>query len=258
MLAGSQKEFMITNTNNIGKKAGPSIHPSDFAHELPDLSQYSLEDVVARFKDTEKRRDVSSEPRTEAEVLWPVRAAPRELLSSLNLAAQNLGVSRSVLTRCMSHQLVDWYANALGLQKLTGEYDNIYRSIKQQAYSTLRVQAENPPKFVFYESCEKEHTSISTIRWVSGVLSSTKAVLGMSAHDLLMIGLIWSLTTLANKDWDKQTVDKFFRPEVYNFETFLVDRKADIAALRMKYDYREKTHYNDNIFIKEDGQKYES
>lgn len=230
-----------------------SIRPDSFTDDQPDLSILSLEEVVARFKDTEKRRTIRSEPDNEAEVLWRLRSTPWELLSSLKVVSAKMGVSRSVLTKCMSRQLVDWYANSLGLESLSNEYNSIYENIKLQAYSTLRIQAENPASFSFLGPEEVAHTSLSTIRWAIGKLSDIKETLGVNEQDLFSLGLMWSLTTLENRDWDRRVVDKFFSPEVYNFETLIADRRADIVALRVKYEYRETTNYNDRIFVREKG-----
>lgn len=235
-----------------------SLRPTAFSDDLPDLSQLSLEDVVARFKDTEKRRRLDTEPENESEVRWRVRSAPCELLSSLRIVSGNLGVSTAILTKCMSHQLADWYANSLGLDRLSVEYHEVFRLIKAQTYSTLRWQAEHPAEFKFVGSVDVARTSVSTIKWVVARLSAVQDVVGVSVHNLFMMGLMWSLTTVAHREWDGNTVSRFFAPEVFNFETFVADRKVDVAALRMKFDNREKAHYNDHIFIGEGGQNYES
>ena len=97
-----------TTTPSTSSPISPvSIHPSSFTDDLPDLSILSLEEVIARFKDTEKRRNAKSEPENESEVFWHVRSAPGELMSSLRVVASHLGISRAVLTKCMSRQLVD-------------------------------------------------------------------------------------------------------------------------------------------------------
>jgi hypothetical protein len=146
------------------KTGGPSLRPTEFIHELPDISKYSLESVIAMFKDTEKKRNLKTEPDDQTEVRWRVRSAPAELLSSLRIAASHLNVSQSVLTKCMSHQIADWYGNALGLTSLAADYDDIYNQIKFQTYSTLRRQAENPAKFSFVGATDNAKTSVSTIQ----------------------------------------------------------------------------------------------
>ena len=67
-----------------------------------------------------------------------------------------------------------------------------------------------------------------------------------------MMGFVWGLTTLENRDWDRETIEKSFAPEVFNFETLVADRRADVLSLRTKYEYRESVGYNDHIFVKED------
>lgn len=221
-----------------------SLQPSTFTDDLPDLSKMSLEEVVARFKDTEKKRTLRVEPETEAEVFWGVRSAPVELMSSLKVVSVRLGVSRSVLTKCMSRQLVDWYMNSLGLESLKAEFDTIYTKIKLRGYSTLRIQAENPAKFDFTIPQEAIHTSISTIQWVITRLQDVGEIIGMSSTELLLSGMVWSLTTLENRDWDRRCIEKRFIPESCNLSTLVNDRLADVRALCAKYQYRESIGYN--------------
>ncbi len=234
--------------NTKPKTGGPSLRPTEFAHELPDISKYSLESVVAMFKDTEKKRNLKTEPDDQAEVHWRIRSSPRELLSSIRVVAAHLGVSRAVLTRCMSHQIADWLSNALGLDSLEREYTDIYNQIKLQAYSTLRIQAENPARFSFVGPKEATKTSISTIQWVVNKASQISEFLGLDVGDILTLGFLWSLTTLEHREWDENTIDRFFLPEVFNFETLVADRKVDVWALRMKYENRESTNYNSRIY----------
>src|SRR3990172_8744579 len=140
-----------------------SIHPSSFTDDLPDLSILPLEEVVARFKDVERKRNTKSEPDSEAEVFWAVRRAPVELVSSLKIVAAHLGVSRAVLTKCMSRHVVDWYSNSLKLNELTASFEDIYSKIKLRGYTTLRIQAENPAKFSYANQPEDVYVSLSVI-----------------------------------------------------------------------------------------------
>lgn len=216
-----------------------SLQPSTFTDDLPDLSKMSLEEVVARFKDVEKKRTVRSEPENEQEVPRSIRYAPVELISSIGVVSSRLGVSRAVLTKCMSRQLSDWYTNSLGLCRLVDEYHDVYSKIKLRAYTTLRIQAEHPARFSYACPTEQVHTSISTIRWVLAKLTDTKSVIGIGSTDLLLVGMVWSLTTLANREWDEASIDKYFMPEVDNLSILIRDRLVDVKALREKYIIRE-------------------
>ena len=236
---------MTTTPNTV------SIHPSSFSDEQPDLSKFSLEDVVSRFKDAEKKRNTKTEPENEAEVRWHLRSAPGELISSIRIVSAHLGVSRAVLTRCMSRHLIDWYINSLGLDSLSRDFDDIFDCIKKRAYSTLRYQAEHPAEFRLVGHIERCNTAISTISWVSGKLTDIHDLLGVDSGDLLTIGLMWSLTMLETRDLDNISVDKFFMPEVFNLETLIAERRIDVVALRMKYEHRELVNYSDHIFVKD-------
>ncbi len=216
-----------------------SVKPSSFADDRPDLSILSLEEVVARFKDVEKKRNINTTPEVEAEVPWMVRSAPVELVSSLKVVSARLGVARSVLTKCMSRQVMDWYSNSLGLDRLVTEYEGVYAKIKLRGYTTLRIQAENPSKFSYANQPEDTRTSLSTIRWVIGKLGDVRDIIGVKRVDLLLVGLAWSLTTLANREWDEVNIIRYFLPEANNISILIRDRLVDVKALREKYEIRE-------------------
>ncbi len=235
-------------TKSVPTSSSVSIHPASFSDELPDLSKMPLEEVVARFKDTEKRRSVKSEPENEAELLWPVRYAPVDLMSSLKVVAARLGISRRVLTKCMSRHLADWYTNSLELDALKAEYDTIYSKIKMKGYSTLRIQAENPAKHSYAVPTERADVSLSTIRWVIAKLMETKEVIGVNGTNLLLVGLAWSLTTLENSDWDRRSIERYYLPETTNLSVLIRDRLTDVRALYAKYNYREESGYNEVVY----------
>jgi hypothetical protein len=236
---------------------GPSLRPSDFVTEQPDLSKYTLDEVLSRFKETEKRRGLNTEPENEAEVRLHVHSAPRELISSIRVVAAHFGVSQSVLTKCMSRHLADWYANSLGMLQLASEYNEIYKLIKMQAYSTLRLQAENPAKFSLLSPADHTSTGVSTIRWVVARVRDANDVVHIDVMNLIMIGFMWSLTTIEHPEWDANAIKRFFVPEVYNFDAFVAERRIDVQSLQAKYKYREDINYNDHIYIREPMVSYD-
>lgn len=217
-----------------------SLQPSTFTDDLPDLSKMSLEEVVARFKDVEKKRTSGVEPESEREVFWAIRHAPVELVSSLNVASEHLNVTRAVLTKCMSRQVVDWYANTPALTELSISHREVYAKIKRRKYTVLRIQAENPPKFSFFQQPEPVKVSINTIRWVLAKLSTVQTVIGMSVTDLLLAGFCWSLTTLDDCDWDSESIKQSFQPEVENIAIILKCRAIDVRSLFTKFQMFEE------------------
>jgi hypothetical protein len=243
-------------TGTTPRVTGPSLRPSDFVTEQPDLSQCTLDEVLSRFKDTEKRRGLNTEPENEAEVRLHIHSAPRELISSIRVMAAHFGVSQAVLTKCMSRHLADWYANSLGMLQLASEYNEIYKLIKMQAYSTLRLQAENPAKFSLLSPADRTSTGISTIRWVIAKVRDANDVVHIDVMNLIMIGFMWSLTTAEHSEWDANAIRRFFVPEVYNFETFVAERRIDVRSLQAKYNHRESIGYNDHIYVRETGLGY--
>lgn len=215
-----------------------SLQPSTFTDDLPDLSKMSLEEVVARFKDSEKKRNIHSEPEGEQEVPWMLHSAPNELMSSLKIVSAHMGVPRSILTKCMSRQVIDWYNNDLGAGNIISTYNGVFSKIKLKSYRSLRVQAENPARFGYVFPKEDAHTSISTIRWTTARLGELRDAIGVPAIDLLLVGFCWCLTTLENRDWDRRNIERFFVAESENMSCLVVDRGIDIESLVKKYDYR--------------------
>jgi hypothetical protein len=200
----------------------------------------SLEAVVSRFKDGEKKRNTRSEPDGQAEIFWPVRRAPSELLSSIKVVSNRLNVTRSVLTKCMSRHAISWYEQSASLSQLTADFNCIYAKIKQRGYPALRHQADNLSGFEFVQPCDSLHISISTIAWVLSELRDIDEVARVGATDLLLLGFCWSLTTLDNQDWDRVSIETSFAPEVANWDEFLLDRITDVQGLSEKYDRREQ------------------
>jgi hypothetical protein len=221
-----------------------SIHPKTFTDDLPDLSKMSLEEVVARFKDVEKKRNDKTEPRMEQESYWPVYHAPVELMSSLTMLAEHLDVSRAILTKCLSRQVVDWYANSDNLTEITTSYKEIYTKIKRRGYTVLRIQAENPAKFSFWQQPEPTKTSVNTIQWVLAKLREVQSVVGVSVIDLLLAGFCWSFTTLEDRGWDAENVARFFQPEVDNMDVIFKCRLLDVRGLYTKFQLFEEVRKN--------------
>lgn len=231
--------------NLSGRSSTDSQLPSSigsflFHDDKEDLSVVSLERVVEIYKTSEQNRSRRTEPDNEAEISRRVRMAPIELMSSLTVVATRLGISRSLLTKCLSHHVIDWYAYGLDIATLASEYAAIYSDIKLASYTTLRIQAENPARFSFAHQPEETTTSVATIAWVFAKMSEISELLGVDATNLLLIGFCWSLTTLENTDWDANNIRRHFRPEVRNMEVLIQDRRIDVRSLRDKYNVRHK------------------
>lgn len=214
-----------------------------FGKDDDNLAELSLESVVARFQEKESKRPAkydSEASEAEAARVVFVQHSPVELLSSLRAVATSLGVSRSLLTKCLSHQLIDWYNTSLGMSRLEVEYQDIYSRIQKRCYTTLRIQAENPAAFAF-SSLEplRRPTSLTTIGWAWSRLSEIRDVTGVNATDLLLVGLVFCLTTSEGKQ-DDHTIRTCFLPERHSMEMLVRDRIIDVEALRKKYELRER------------------
>ena len=219
-----------------------SIAPSDMNKD-PDWANVSLEEVVQAHKMREQKRSENMTPEGEASVRVHVRSAPNELVSSLDSVARMLGIRRSVLTKCLSHQVIDWYKRSLHTEELATLFEDVYFKIKVSGkYSPLRKQIDIPTfRFV---SEEPLNMHITTIAWVLGDLGDLGRPIGASATSLFLVGLARSLTLLEHQDWDKGNIDTYFYPEYRNMELCIVDRFIDTKGLQTKYLMREDGDFN--------------
>jgi len=221
----------------VNGDTGISIAPSEMGREA-NWADASLEEVFEAHQQQERRRSEEMTPVGEAAARVHVRVAPNELASSLDTIARRLRTRRSVLTKCLSHQVIDWYKNSLNINGLTEEFDDIYHKIKVTGrYSPLRKQIDLPNfRFVSEEIID---TTVVSINWVMGDLADMGRPIGASAASLLWVGLARSMTMLEHRNWDKGNIERYFEPEARNMEICVADRFIDIDGLRKKYEMRE-------------------
>lgn len=198
----------------------------------------SLEEIVANHKEAEFKRRMNAEPPEQAVIFEHVRETPQCLLVSLGSVASRLRVNRSVLTRCLSHQVVSWYRDCLGLEMLCSQYADLFEQVRQRVCCmSLRRQMQQKGKFNFHNT-EPASTSVSSVAWVRTTLAVYGDLLGARWSELLLSGLAWSLTTLEHKEWDEENVETFFKPEVLSVEMFVSDTTIDFDCYSKKFAQR--------------------
>jgi hypothetical protein len=211
-------------TANLGTKS---------FREVP-LYQLSLEEVVMKLKDGEKKRHNETEPSQQA-IDRAIRVAPLGLVTSLRSVATRLDVSRRVLTCCLAPQVVSWYGEALGLDVVSGEYGGLYEEVRQKVkLYPIKRQMESRARF-FFDRPEPVNASVGVIRWAASKLASYGFCLGAAWDELLLSGLAWSVTTLEHQEWDPENIETIFLPEVRSVKLQVEDTKDDMACFACKY-----------------------
>jgi len=202
----------------------------------------SLDDIVAAYKAAESKRNRNTTPESEAEVVWHIDIAPEGLMSSLRVVSARMGVSRKVLTRCATHQVMSWLSESLGMEELAAGYESVYEKFRYRNYDLMfrpiRKQMESARAFSF-SSVEPVNTSVSCIGWAVGALGAMGAPLKASWVSLFLVGLAWSLTTLRNTDWDAGNVKNIYTPEVANLLVSVEDARDATALYQRMYERRD-------------------
>jgi hypothetical protein len=178
-------------------------------------------------------------PVNESECGLHIRSAPESLISSLGAIASRVHVDRAVLTRCLTHQVIDWYARVLNLEEISQQFESIYEQVRVggKPYSWLRKRMDQVSSFAF-QSVENVDVQISTIRWGVGRLHLLGRPIHAGANSLLLVGLARSITTLENKDWDSHNIEDYYLPEVECMLDIVSDLSIDVDSWRAKYDRR--------------------
>lgn len=201
--------------------------------EIP-LHELSLEEVVAKFKDAEKKRHEATDPDQQVIDRF-VRETPPGLVSSLRVIARRLDVSRRVLTCCLAPQIVSWYGVELGLDVVATDYENLYEEVrKKPKLYPIRKQMESRARFSF-DRPEPIGTSVSIVRWAASKLASYGQCLGAVWDELFLSGLAWSVTTLEHREWDQENIEVTFLPEVRSVKLQVGDSIDDMVCFASKY-----------------------
>lgn len=157
------------------------------------LLDLSMDEVVERFLEKEKRRyKEAKDDETQQEVAISVRRVPVGLTAVLEAASYRMGVSRSVLTRCLSHQIAAWYDSLASLHETITQFYDAYQKALDYGFPDLCKRLKLTP----YEpaSSSEEFTSFSSVSWVRGKLYGLSLPLGVPTYQLFVIGLCRSLS----------------------------------------------------------------
>ncbi len=211
-----------------------NINPSQFADD-GGLLDMTMEELVGMFLDQEKRRHkISKEDDNELEVVITAKTLPMGLVAILNIASHKLGVSRSVLTRCLSHQIAVWYDSIHGLSELSEKFYDAYQKALDHGHPDLCSRVKKM-QYTF-GSADESMTSFRSILWVLNKLNGLSLPLGLPAGTLFTVGLCRSVSISSENYAD--TRSRFIKSEVDKFELSLGERLIEIRGFHDMVDYR--------------------
>jgi len=193
---------------------------SQFAED-GGLLDLSLAEIVSLFIDREKRRHKDAkDDENQQEDMVGCRAVPTGLMMALDGNARRLGITRAMLSKCLSHQIVVWLDSLIRIGEITEIYNIACDAAEEYGYPDLYDKMA--PNYMFASSSPRKAT-FRTIRWVKNKLYALSQPVGIPAGAIFVIGLCYSLTRAGNES--KGTVNRYLSEEVYRFVR-CVDERA--------------------------------
>jgi hypothetical protein len=203
-----------------------SIHPKTFIDDSNDLLDLSLSDVVSLMIDKEKHRlKDAKDDENQQEDAVSFRCVPAGLLMALDGNARRLGITRGMLTRCLSHQIIAWM-DSLGRIKTMVELFNIASDAAEE-FGYPDLYDDMTPNYDFSNASPKQ-VSFRTIRWVKNKLFAISKPLGVPAGALFIVGICYSLTCAG--DATKGTISKYLSAEVSKFVRHVDERSVRVVG----------------------------
>ena len=216
-------------TMNESESKNVNINPGAFATES-ELLDLSMEDIVSLFKDKETRRHMDKETRedeNQQETIIGFRALPTGLLMSLDAACRRCNISRGLLTKCLSHQIMAWYESIPRLKELSelfytaGDtaddlgYPDLYDGMRDTSYSFARTTTRL--------------ASFRTINWIRNGLYQLAQPLGLPVSILFAVGLCQSVVTTGSGR-SQGTIEKYLSEEVHKLNQHIEERFIRLYA----------------------------
>jgi len=180
-----------------------------------------MEDVVALFLEREKRRHKEAkDDENQAEVVIGCRQSPVGLYEVIDSMAHRLGITQSLLTRCLSHQVISWYDSIPGLQLLVTEYYDAHDKAIVIGKPELCSRLSNSGYSFSKSSASPVY--LKSITWVRSKLTSLSRPLSVPVGLLFLAGLCWSLSCSADESY--RVVGSAFKSEADGLASYVEER----------------------------------
>lgn len=204
---------------------GIPIAPSSFAED-GGLLDLSLTEVVSLFLDKEKRRHKDAkDDENQQEDMVGCRSVPTGLMMALDGNARRLGITRAMLTKCLSHQVVVWVDSLSRIGDIVEMYNVACDAAEEYGYPDLYNKMS--PSYEFVNSSSRQ-VSLRTIRWVKNKLYVLSQPLGIPAGAVFVVGLCYCLTRAGSES--KGTVKKFLSDEIKHFNRCVDERSVWVCG----------------------------
>lgn len=201
------------------------IVPSQFSED-GGLLDVSLAEIVALFLDKEKRRHKEArDDENQQEDVVGCRSVPTGLVMALDGNARRLGITRALLTRCLSHQVVVWLDSISRIGDIVGMFNIVSDAAEEFGYPDLYDHMM--PLYEFSNASPRSIT-FRTITWVKNKLYTLSQPVGVPVGSLFSIGLCYCLTRAGCET--KGTVSKFLSAEVAKFVRHIDERAVWVVG----------------------------
>jgi len=212
-----------------------SINPSH-ASDDGGLLDMSTEEVIAVFIEREKRRHADGhEDETQKEVRIAARGAPVGLLYLLDDIAHNIGVSRAIITRCLSHRVAAWFDTISSIRDLVTDYYEAHRKALKHGHAEV-IHRHRFMSYYKFQDLSEGYAGFYTIGWVRSKLYDISVPLGVPTFPLFAIGLCESLSATTSEDYIGTTDP--LKKEVGLFLQHIGQRGIEISMLLRSVEYR--------------------
>ena len=202
-----------------------NLGPSAFAED-GGILDLSLQEIVSLFQDKEKRRSRDAkDDENQQEDTVGCRSVPTGLMMALDGNARRLGVSRAMLSRCASHQIIAWLDSLDRIREITGIFNIACDAAEEFGYPDLYDSMA--PNYSFASSSPRV-VSFRTVRWMKNKLHLSSLPLGIPVGSLFTIGLCYSLTRAGNET--KGTISKYLSAEVTKFTRSVDERSVWVVG----------------------------
>jgi len=203
---------------------GTSIAPSSFTDSLHNLS---IEEVVARFGDEERKRKDNHDDIGQRAVPIRFRTRPIGLEMSIDELHENLGVGERVLTRCMSRHAESWLQSLPQIASVV----ELYREVRRKADGQEDIEEwlKRGSNFDLYGGGRRVTagagmSSYSSTGWIRDYISELSSPLGIDSYKLFLIGLCWSASTNTS-GCRQESISKYLTPETKRFVLHIQKRE---------------------------------
>lgn len=211
-----------------------SINPSHHTDDI-DVLNSSTERVIEFFLEREKRRKRDfPDDETQGEAIVSVKPVYSGLMPVLDYFAYSFKVSRSIITRCLSHYISAWLDSVEPLRGMVDSYQDA--QLKALEHGTVdlseRIRSSTYRPII---PCSGS-TTFRTIGWLQSKVYDVSVPSGVPVQYLFCVGLMYALSATENARC--RGIVSYFQKEMYHFVVHAGHRAIDIRSAVEMVDYQ--------------------